>query len=520
MVAVSALGSWVQVHPLEADERLLWDPRTGRGLRLHADTLAALDSPRLAPVRQRLRRAGLLAEAAPDLATWLPVRTRLAFLLPERPALWRAHPGTRGAGGHGWSALPLSAPAARLWAALDDRSPLRQAAERAGLDLSEAFALIAPWMTLDAQLLQLRERAPLPADPTLERFVEPARALAPRTPDQRGAAGETTLTDYHLHHITHPPTHFDDRETTVAHALALGHAGLGGRAYGEALREALRAQGRLPSEGLAVEIGCGTGELAASFTRGGPAALKWLRADLSPALLAHQATTAPHTAGLLADGTRLPLRDAVADLIVSNEVIADLSAVPWAPGRLDTPAEREVAALVAAYGLAADPEVRAYNLGAWQLLAEVARVLKPGGHAFVSEFGDEAEAPQEAVQLDHPEVSIHFGELAQVARALGLEATLTPLDALLGVDLRAPQVARPAWEGLRALGASLGVHLPARAFTAAEAAALLPEPVAGVAECGLDSPGPGPLITRFWALLVTKPLTPRPAAEAAIGPAA
>ena len=48
----------------------------------------------------------------------------------------------------------------------------------------------------------------------------------------------------------------------------------------------------------------------------------------------------------------------------------------------------------------------------------IARWLAPGGVAVVTEFGDQASWPKLSTHLDHPELSTHFGQLAQAAAVL------------------------------------------------------------------------------------------------------
>jgi hypothetical protein len=148
-----------------------------------------------------------------------------------------------------------------------------------------------------------------------------------------------------------------------------------------------------------------------------------------------------------------------------------------------------------------------YNTGAWRFVEEVARVLRPGGLAYLSEFGSLTEAPQEARQLDHPEVSIHFGQLKQVALHFGLTSQCIPLAELLQIDLAQRQPARHSWMALRALAVHHQRHLPARAYGPSDLSEqrLFPFQIDGVRWVSLDSEGPGPLISRFWVLLLHKP---------------
>ena len=121
----------------------------------------------------------------------------------------------------------------------------------------------------------------------------------------------------------------------------------------------------------------------------------------------------------------------------------------------------------------------------------------------LTEFGTLDEVPEEATQLDHPEVSIHFGALAERAQAAGLSAELVRLDAFLKMDLNAAQLARHSWHALRALAHAEGHRLAARAWT--PGTLKLPWKVQGLEWTTMMDEGPGPLVTRFWACILRKP---------------
>lgn len=433
---------------------------------------------------ERLARLDLLDGPAPDPAVAYPVRGALPLIRPDRGELWYPLPHRHGAGGHDWTPRATSAEELRAWRAADGRTTGARVADRAGVSLEVVVRLFA-WATDPRVQAGQWRSAPLTRpDPALSRLVGTPRAAGAQEFIGWTADGSTDLTAYHLA-ISDAATHFDDVETTVAHAHGVAHPGLAGRTYGQALADAL---GWWPVSGPTLEIGPGDGELAAAI--GAP---HWIRLDLSPALLAESAARNPSAPGVVADATRLPFRDGSFTRVVANEVMADLAAVP----RSSLPA-RWLAA-----GLPDRP--RRYNLGAFELVAEVGRVLAPGGTAMLSEFGGADDAPEPTLQLDHPEISIHFGDLVVVARAVGLAATLHRLDDLLSFDLSAQQLSRTHFEGLRAMCRADGRPLPARAWTPTTLLPLLRFPVEGLQWVPLSEPGPGPLVTRFWALILRKP---------------
>jgi SAM-dependent methyltransferase len=474
---------------------MLWHGETGRGVEL--DEVSLGDVP--AGLQVRLWREGLLAQEPPDCARLIPCRSSRVLLLPARPALWVPRPLERTAGGFPYRALPLEPRELALWCAFNDSRSLAMVAELVGVGVEEAMALVRRLAALEVQALQLRPRPPRPGDPGLERLQAPPRPRGHGVGVLRGAHGETRLASWHGA-IADPATHFDHGETTVAHAFGPPHPALGGEPFGARLFGALRSRFG-PCGGTLLEIGPGSGELGAAWraaaTEHGALPARHLRLDASPALLGLQAQRQPGTFALRADACAPPLRDGSVDRVICNEVIADLSAVPWDGGEVEPGSpQASVAERVARYSLRWPAEPRLFNLGAWRLVEALARLLAPGGAGYISEFGAIDEVPTETAQLDHPEVSIHFGELAAVAEALGLEAEIVPMAQLLGFDLGARWLSRGSFEALRGLDPAL----EARAWTPETLP--LPEPVEGLRWVPITGDGPGPVVTRFQCLLV------------------
>lgn len=490
---------------------VLWNARTGRHLAVSHAVYAELERwtpgllppPDLAAVARRAEELFLLHESpAPDVPRMIPCRSRLVLALPEIPALWLPDPWMRTPGGHAWREHRISAAMLDFWRACNGSRTVAQAAENAGLSLGRACEFVAELTGPNTQAMQLRDRPVTRRDPSLERLVTPPRGRNARPADQYGDAGETTLGAYHHVGITDGATHFDDRETTIAHAFGLSHAGLAGQRYGERLFDVLEARGHVDRDATIVEVGPGDGELGEAFLARARGPLDYVRIDASPELLRTQRARMPGTREFLGSATTLPLADRSVGLLVSNEVIADLSAVPYDSAESAFGAAREVEERLRRYRIAPHPGPALYNLGAWLFIEEIARVLAPGGVAWLSEFGTVDELPEETAQLDHPEVSIHFGQLEAVARALGLRARLEPLAECLRFDMRAEQLARHSYEGLRARMRMEGRHLAARAYSPDTLE--LPWRVEGLQWVPLSDEGPGPLVTRFMALTVER----------------
>jgi SAM-dependent methyltransferase len=401
-----------------------------------------------------------------DIGRLRPARHAMPLLAEGR--LWCPVPTEHPAGGHPWRPVVMRPWEIAAWRAMNGARTTESISAMVGRDVRPLLArLAAPAV----QAVQLREAPARLPDLSLERLVAVGRDV------HAGASHD--LRSFHQA-IDDADRRFDHAETTLAHALGPAHPALGGVRYGAALRRRLSTLGISTDD--VVEIGPGTGELAEAWLGEGAAA--YLRVDLSPALLAAQGRRLPHTRGLEGSATALPLADGSVHCLVANEVIADLEAAEGG------------GPIAARNGLAGREGL--YNVGALRFVEEIARVLAPGGAAFLSEFGGPDEEPIPTSQLDHREVSIRFDDLAAVARHCGLRVELAPIGELLGLDLDARWLWRPHLAALRAMG----FDVAARAWTPAT----LPVPVAveGLRWVSLRDEGPGPLPARIWGMVLRR----------------
>lgn len=253
-----------------------------------------------------------------------------------------------------------------------------------------------------------------------------------------GGAGRTPsdLTGYHVA-IDEPEAQFDETETTLSHLFREPHAALGGETFGARLARGLLARGAPAHPVRAVEVGGGLGFVGRALVDAFVPA-SYLVVDRSPAL-----ARAQRRCGLLSvvgDGIALPIADRSVDLLISNEMAGDL------------------------------PTREGVNVGALALVDECARVLAPGGLAYLSEFGHPTEAPRRSDHLDHDEYSLRFEDLRERAVFHGLSAELVQVPSLLGLD-PAPMAlvtTRASFAALRTLFAAHGGMLAKRAWLAAE----------------------------------------------------
>jgi SAM-dependent methyltransferase len=320
---------------------------------------------------------------------------------------------------------------------------------------------------------------------------------------------QPALDTYHMVEITDADTQFDHQETTLSHLLRVPHPALATspapwaapvpRTYGQALADVLLAKGAVP-EGVVrvLEIGAGLGYVANEVIerlRDAGRDVRYTIVELSPTLAAAQQQRlanlpgarapegegggggAPSVTWVMGDVLGVAL-DATFDLVISNEMAGDLPArqlsrvdigLTVEGGAVSREKLRAISPVAAKLGVELDdaPEPFYLQTGALEMIARIAGWLAPGGTAIVTEFGDVSAWPRLSTQLDHPELSTHFGHLVQVARGAGLEASVEFVIDLLDFDrtLQGLATTRSHFRALRALAADAGVELPKIGYT-------------------------------------------------------
>jgi SAM-dependent methyltransferase len=285
------------------------------------------------------------------------------------------------------------------------------------------------------------------------------------------------LTEYYRHDVSDANQQFDHQETTLSHLLRVPHPALAGRTYGEALVDALLARDAIPHGRVRVlEIGAGLGYVARDAIarlRSAGREVSYTIVELSPALAAAQrerlGTDAQWIEG---DALAVQVPDGAFDLVLSNEMVGDL------PARQMMHAD-PLPPIAADAGISTEDVVEPFYLqvGAFELVARIARWLAPGGTTVITEFGDRTQWPKLSTHLDHPELSTHFGHLAQIAKHAGLTADIEFVIDVIDLDRNEKGLAttRSHFRALRALAADAGVDLAKIGYTRA----LLEHAVAG-----------------------------------------
>jgi SAM-dependent methyltransferase len=304
--------------------------------------------------------------------------------------------------------------------------------------------------------------------------VEP-RALADGKPVPRDPHA---LADYHQT-IADAERQFEEIETTLSHLFRAPHRSLGGQTFGQRLAHGLIAGGVAATGARVVEVGGGLGWVGRELSQT-LAPRSYLVVDRSPELARAQRRRG--LTSVVGDAAALPIADGAVDLLISNEMAGDLG----------TDGGK--------------------NVGALALVDEIARVLAPGGLAYVSEFGHPTAAPTRSDHLDHDEYSIRFDDLKERAIARGLGAEVVALPSLIGLDGSALALVttRASFAALRALFRAHGGDLEKRAWLIDELAAharaigLDLATVHGVASAPIGERTMGLVPNEFWALIAKK----------------
>jgi SAM-dependent MidA family methyltransferase len=280
----------------------------------------------------------------------------------------------------------------------------------------------------------------------------------------------------------------------IPHPALAGLAGESGtasrtpRTYGQALADVLVARGAIPDGAVRVlEIGAGLGYVARDLIarlRDAGRDVSYTIVELSPALADAQRERLAGVPGVtwrvgdVLDVALDPTFGATFDLILANEMAGDLPArqltrmdvgLAADGGTADRDKLRALSRAAADLGVVIDdaPEPFYLQTGALDMIARIAGWLAPGGTAVITEFGDTSAWPRMSAQLDHPELSTHFGLLAQAARGAGLTAEIEFVIDLLDFDrtLLGLATTRSQFRALRALATDAGIDLAKIGYT-------------------------------------------------------
>jgi SAM-dependent methyltransferase len=344
-------------------------------------------------------------------------------------------------GAHGeidFEILPLDGFQSRFWAECNGEKTIRELAKKLNTTGARILEVTKDWVSITNQILRLMSISIYGLNKPQPQLIYKAPFL-PRMAAPKSSADDVYT--YHLQTIKDGKLQFERIESTVSHIYRAPHPILGWRSYGQALIQKINEEKSIKPGLKLLEIGGGMGSVSADvlseLKKEGKDVL-YIIIDLSPALIKTQRElhqkSGVSTHHIQGNGEILGLKDSTIDVAISNEVIADFyTPLVKAKEVEDLLFDHEIPMSPEFFHCYRDaPEEVRVNLGAFMLLKELYRVLKPGGLAVVTEFGYQDRLPTRAGHLDHAEYSIQFSQMISVAAALGFNLYLTDAWDFLG----------------------------------------------------------------------------------------
>ena len=266
------------------------------------------------------------------------------------------------------------------------------------------------------------------------------------------SAEQNTNDVFHQTQLTDAYHQFNQIETTISHAFRERHLALAGRSYGEAFCDWLIENQHITPRCNLLEAGCGIGYFANAILNRllekRPDiynTLSYTLFDISPELQSAQ----KFRCGTHLDKIKFTLGDIEShdfgnqkfDLIISNEVIADLSVAKISLGNVEQNRPQSVAESIACrYKLDCVPvkhgtdRVGIINTGAIRMLEKFQDCLSQNGIAVISEYGTYTASPKAVNFANHDEYTIHFGHMQQVARQLSFYTNINSMGDAIGFE--------------------------------------------------------------------------------------
>ncbi len=306
---------------------------------------------------------------------------------------------------------------------------------------------------------------------------------------QKGFEGADHLSEFHLREITKREEHFDQIETTVSHLFREPSEALQGLTYGRLLAKHLRRVGWwTPKPRMIVEVGAGLGyvarEMANELSPAERQGIRYIFVDLTRPFVESQLSLAESgwdRVGLQANAEWLPLRDQSVDLVIDNENLADMTPVRLSRGEVESgqstqQLHQEALDWIRRVRFPIDhvlPDEMMFNLGPLRFLAELWRVLRPGGRAILIEFGIETGWPAPVKLPGHTEYEVQYTHLRHAARWLGFQERYFTLPQFLVLKPDTQLLCTGAAYAIQRFCTALGQSFSIRAYTEGELKSVL-----------------------------------------------
>lgn len=300
-------------------------------------------------------------------------------------------------------------------------------------------------------------------------------------------SGADDLHAYHRNSIRTVERHFDENEGTVSYTYRKPHVALGGLSYGAKLYHKLKELKEITHATAVVEVGGGLGHLARSFLeehmrcKPGGSLPKYVCCDLTPAFLENQRRLNGRDAHYIQlNAETLPFKDCSLDIVIANENLADFSSVRLNKKRVldfldntidlnETDDDSTVRALrwlkFSSIDVNDAPSEFIFNIGAFEFINEIKRVLKKGGLAFIAEYGIVDSYPKAVNLPGHVEYEIKFQHMVRLIKALGMELKAFSLIDFFEYQNDVEVIDECSFKMLRHLLQENGIEFPLFAYT-------------------------------------------------------
>lgn len=308
---------------------------------------------------------------------------------------------------------------------------------------------------------------------------------------REGFEGAEHLSEFHLREITKREGHFDQIETTVSHLFREPSEALQGLTYGRLLAKHLRRLGWWsPKPRTILEVGGGLGyvarEMADEWSPAERDGVRYLFVDITRPFVESQlslGTGGWNCRGIQANAEWIPIKNHSIDLVIDNENLADMTPVQLTreeieAGRSGQPLHQEALDWIRRLRLPIGetiPDECMVNLGPFRFIAELWRVLRPGGRALLIEFGIETGWPAPVKLPGHTEYEVQYTHLRQAARSCGFHEQYFALPQFLVLKPDTRLLCTGAAYAIQRFCTALGKSFAIRAYTEGELKAALGE---------------------------------------------
>jgi len=256
---------------------------------------------------------------------------------------------------------------------------------------------------------------------------------------------EEDLEKFHRNSIETIDRHFETKEITVSFLYREDNPALRGLNYGERLLDEITKFKKIKKSTKILEVGAGLGFGSKAFLKSlkekQPSIaddINYIFCDLTFKFLENQRnlTNFYPAEFIQANAETPPFKDNSFDIIIANEIIADFTAVKLSKkvvldflnGRIEKekindPSIKKALEWIKSSSIDINdalPEF-IFNLGAFEFMRQINRLLKPNGIAFISEYGFFRGYPRAVFLSGHTEYTIQFSQLIKCIRSLGLD---------------------------------------------------------------------------------------------------